>query len=145
MSKHLPSIWRDPRIEPFELNKLSPMGLHTDDRYLTRDLPSIQREGLWYPIMLCRIDPKLWMREYAPHPDGGTYLLPPVINDDGWIWAVKMGANRWQAAKHLGYDTIDAIMFKHTNDCVKLTIWHRECDPLHNPDCAPYSGAWSYR
>lgn len=145
MSKHLSSQWRDPRIDIFPLDKLTPMCLHDDGRYLTRDVPRIASQGLWYPILLYKVSSSWWSEHFAPYPNGGCNLLPPVIDEDGMIWAVKMGSNRWEAARHLGYDTIDAIMFDHSDDCVKLGVWHRECDPLHNTDCHPYTGAWSYK
>lgn len=144
MNKHLSSKYRDPRIEAYKLDQLSPMCLHDDGRYLTRDVPRIEHDGLWYPILLYKVTPQWWAEKFAPWPYGGCNLLPPVINEDGMVWAVKMGSNRWEAAVHLGYDSIDAIMFGHSDDCVKLGVWFRDCDPLHNSDCPPYTGAWEY-
>lgn len=144
MIKHLASKWRDPRIQAYDLQKLNPMCLHEDRRYLTRDVPRIERDGLWYPILLYKVTPQWWTEKFAPWPYSGCNLLPPVINQDGMIWAVKMGSNRWEAAVHLGYETIDAIMFDHSDDCVKLGVWFRDCDPLHNANCPPYTGAWEY-
>lgn len=143
MSKHLSSKWRDPRISIYKLSDLTPMDLHKDERWRWRDLPSIESDGLWYPLMLYKITPEWWHGPFSKWRPLGNYYIDPVINDDGMIWAVKMGSNRWQVAKHLGYDTIDAMMFDHSDDCVKMARWHKQCDPLHNPD-RPYTGAWSY-
>lgn len=143
--KHLSSIWRDPRISPYNLKQLTPMDLHRDNRWKTRDLPSIQRDGLWYPIMLYKISPSWWYDVFLTHrADSVSYVEHPHINNDGMIWGVKAGSNRWQCAEYLGYDTIDAMMFEHSDDCAKMVIWHRECNPLNNPDCPPYTGAWGY-
>lgn len=144
MTKHLSSQWRDPRISPYDLSKLTPMDLHKDERWQTRDLPLIQEKGLWYPIMLYKVSPYMWHNRYSHWWPNGCYKAAPIINDDGMIWAVKMGSNRYQCAVHLGYETIDAIMFDHSDDCVKLAVWHRECDPLNNKNAPAYTGAYGY-
>jgi hypothetical protein len=141
---HLQSQWRDPRIQPYTLSKLTPMDLHTDQRWKTRDLPRIEQDGLWYPIMLYKISPYWWHNMYCRWKPKEYEHTRPIINEDGMIWAVKMGSNRYQCAVYLGYNTIDAIMFNNSDDCVKLAVWHRECDPLNNKNASPYTGAYGY-
>ena len=144
MTEHLSSRFRDPRIRAFTLRKLTPIYLQPDDRYLWRDLPSIRDRGLDYPILLYKTDPRWWAEKYDawvhPHVKHST----PIIADDGLVWTIKAGTNRYQAAVDLGYDTIDGIMCDHSDECAKLTMWFKECDPLRNPD-RPYTGAWSYQ
>lgn len=144
MTKHLQSKWRDPRIQPFPLNKLTPMDLHKDNRWKTRDLPRIEKDGLWYPIMLFKVTPDWWINKHTNCQTESVHRIDAVINEDGMVWAIKMGSNRYQCAIHLGYNTIDAIMFDDVNDCVKLAVWYRECDPLNNNDAIPYKGTFSY-
>lgn len=144
MTMHLKSKWRDPRIRRYKLSKLTPMDLHDDERWLTRDLPNIEKNGLWYPIMLYRVHPSWWETHYSKWRSKNCFINEPIINADGYIWAVKMGCNRYQCAVHLGYNTIDAIMFDNSDDCVKLAVWHRECDPLNNKNAPPYTGAYGY-
>lgn len=144
MAKNLKAKWRDKRIRRYKLCKLTPMDLHCDDRWETRDLPSIQKNGLWYPIMLYRIHPEWWIKNFTKWRPTSHSYIDPIINEDGYIWAIKMGSNRYQCAVHLGYDTIDAIMFDNSDDCVKLAVWHRECDPLNNKKAPPYTGAYGY-
>ena len=144
MTKHLQSKYRDPRIQPYELAKLTPMDLHSDERWCTRDLPRIVEYGLWYPLALYKVTPAWWHGSFAKWRPKNNRYIEPVVNEDGLIWAIKMGSNRYQCAVHLGYNTIDAIMFDNPNDCIKLTVWFRECDPLNNKD-APYTGAYEYK
>lgn len=144
MTMHLQSKWRDPRIKPFLLSKLTPMDLHNDERWLTRDLPRIERNGLWYPIMLYKVTPDWWNTKFVSWRPKGCYYIDPIVNEDEMIWAIKMGSNRYQCAQHLGYESIDAIMFDHSDDCVKLAVWHRDCDPLNNTNAQPYQGLFQY-
>lgn len=144
MTMHLQSQWQDPRIKPYTLSKLTPMDLHKDERWRTRDLPRIQEHGLWYPLALYKVSPYWWHNTYSRWRPADCWHVPPIINEDGMIWAVKMGSNRYQCAVHLGYETIDAIMFDNSDDCVKLTVWFRECDPLNNKNAPAYTGAYGY-
>ena len=144
MTMHLQSKWRDPRIQPFLLSKLTPMDLHKDERWLTRDLPRIERDGLWYPIMLYRVTEEWWNGGFKNWRPKSSHYVDPIVNEDGLVWAIKMGSNRYQCAKHLGYESIDAIMFDHSDDCVKLAAWHRDCDPLNNVNAQPYQGLFQY-
>jgi len=67
-----------------------------------------------------------------------------IIADDGQVWTIKAGTNRFQTARDLGYDSIDGIMCANSDECAKLTMWFKECDPLRNPEKL-YTGAWSYQ
>jgi hypothetical protein len=145
MTKHLSSIWQDDRIRPYKIKKLTPMCIHKDKRFLTRDLPSIQSCGMFYPLLLYKVTEDFWFNKFVGSTKQDCDYLPPVINDDGFIWAVKMGSNRWEVANYLRYDSIDAIMFNNPNDCVKLGVWFRECDPLNNKNAPAYTGAYEYK
>jgi hypothetical protein len=144
MTMHLTSLYRDPRIQEFALSKLTPMDLHLDERWKTRDLPRVAEQGLWYPIMLYKVTPDWWHGPFSRWRPRGCYYVDPVVNEDGMIWAIKMGSNRYQCACHLGYTSIDAIMFDHSDDCVKLGAWFRDCDPLNNSNARPYQGLYAY-
>ena len=141
---HLSSKYRDTRINPYELDKLTPMDLHSDERWQTRDLPSIQTNGLWYPLMLYKITPEWWNGAFTKWRNKHNRYADPIINEDGMIWAIKVGSNRYQCAVYLGYKTIDAIMFDNSDDCAKLGIWFRDCDPLNNSNAPAYTGAFGY-
>lgn len=143
MKKHLSAIWQDSRIQAYPLDQLTPMDLHSDDRYLTRDLPRIQSQGLWYPLLIYQVDPTWWYGAYTRHRSTSCKHADPIIND-GWIWAVKMGSNRYQSARDLGYTSIDCIMCEDANEAVKLGKWYAQCDPLNNPNFLPYMGLFDY-
>ena len=145
MTSHLQSIYRDPRIRPVKLANLTPMDMHADDRWKTRDLPSIQANGLWYPIIIFRVIPTWWVKSYMRWRPKSNKYIDPIINEDGMIWAVKMGSNRYQCAIHLGYEIIDAIIFDDQKDCLRLGAWFRDCDPLNNKNASPYTGAFGYK
>mgnify|MGYP002636391845 CR=1 FL=1 len=145
MNTYLKCQWQDPRIDKFELSKLTPMDGHDDGRWEWRDLPRIREQGLWYPILLYKVTPEWWHTKYIKwRPKIQTPYEDPIVNEDGMIWAVKMGSNRYLCARYLGYQFIDCIMFEDSNDCVKLGVWLRECDPLNNKDAEPYQGKFSY-
>ena len=142
--KTLHSRWQDPRIITVELNQLTPMDLHLDDRYLARDLPRIQQNGLWYPLLVYRADPAWWNNIWIKHRSAQCRYVDPVIASDGTIWAVKMGSNRYQTAVHLGYDAVDVIVCNNVDECVKIGKWFAQCDPLNNKDSLPYMGLYDY-
>ncbi len=133
----LHSQWRDPRIKSIPLNKLSMMDDHTDNRIYDRgDLDKVTKNGLWYPLSCIKMTPEWWFNSYQKNcqPEIWELIKDPIINEDGMIWAIKMGCNRYKCAKILGYESIDCIMFNHTDDCVKYAFWFKHRDPLHNPD-----------
>lgn len=136
--------WKDTRISIISLEQLTPMDLHNDDRYLTRDLPSIQKHGLWYPILVYRADPRWWNEKWVRHRSAQCRYVDPCINDDGFIWAIKMGSNRYQSALYLGYDAMSVIMCNDANECVKIGKWFAQCDPLNNTNSLPYMGLYDY-
>lgn len=138
------SQWRDDRIQPLELDKLSPMDIHRDGRWEWRDLPRIQADGLWYPIACYWITEDLWYRSFYNVMHKNVDIRDPKILDNGLILAVKMGNNKFLCAEHMGYTHIDAIIFDNSNDAVKHAVWWRECDPLNNPDAPDYAGTFSY-
>ncbi len=146
MTMHLSSIWRDPRITAVPLSCLSPTTVHADYKHRTTVLPQIVNHGLWYPLNCVKFSQDHWQRRviYGLPPASALRLPKPVINEDGFIWAIKMGCNRYQAARELGYHSIDCIFFDHTDDAVKVARWHQQCDPLHNPESV-YMGVFDYK
>lgn len=144
LSKHLNAIYLDPRTKAFRLDTLTPMDLHNDDRWITRDLPSIQTNGMYYPILLYKITLDWWNTRYKKLYSSLNRHATPIINDDGLIHAVKVGSNRYQCANHLGYETIDAIMFDSQEECIQWGIYFRDCDPLNNKNAPSFTGAYGY-
>ena len=61
----------------------------------------------------------------------GHGINPPVVNEDGMIWALKTGSNRLKCLKFMGYTSTDAILFDDVNELLKLGEQLREKDPLH--------------
>ena len=142
--KTLHSKWQDSRITTVELAQLTPMDLHLDDRYLTRDLPRIQQDGLWYPLLVYHADFIWWNTVWKKHRSAQCRYVDPVVNNDGTVWAVKMGSNRYQTAVHLGYDAVDVIVCKDADECVKIGKWFAQCDPLNNKNSLPYMDLYDY-
>jgi len=133
---HMESLYQDyPDIHVIELENLSPMSWHDDQRWFWRDLPKIQDHGLWYPLLYYKVTLEWWNNKFASWK--GAYeswdkINPPVVNEDDKIWALKMGTNRLTALKFLGYNTCDAICFENSDDLIKTGVYFREEDPLHN-------------
>lgn len=118
-----------------ELSRLSPMSYHVDDRWRTRDLPRVQQDGLWYPLLYYKVTWDWWTEKFASWfsaNSGWPYINPPTVNEDGYIWALKLGCNRYRVLKYMGYTSADAILFDNSNDLVKLGFYLRDKDPLHN-------------
>ena len=63
--------------------------------------------------------------------ENGEKINPPTVCDDGMIWALKMGTNRLQALKFMGYTSVDAVCFVDSNELVKTGLWLRDEDPLN--------------
>lgn len=120
------------------------MDLHRDNRYLIRDLPRIKNVGLWYPLLVYRTTTDWWNNKFAKHRSVDCFYLDPVVNSDGCIWAIKMGSNRYQSARDLGYSAIDVIFCDDADECVKLGKWFAQCDPLNNINSLPYLGLYDY-
>lgn len=134
--KHCRALYQNlPGIHSVDLDKLSPMSYHDDERWRTRDLPMIERDGLWYPFLYYKVTLEWWnggFEEIKGAYSSWEMINPPVVCEDGFIWALKMGTNRLIALKHLCYTSVDAIYFEHPNDLIKTGIYLREEDPLHN-------------
>ena len=146
---HLKSIWRDPKIIAVDLDKLSPVTIHENYRHRTKTTPSMQQYGLFYPLACVKFTSMEWVRRvvYGTNKEHAARLYLPVVNEDKFIWAVKVGCNRWHSAKELGYTSIDCIFFQHTDDAVKMSRWYDQCDPLHTQGTdkfRPYAGLYDY-
>jgi len=127
---NLTSQWKDSRIQQIPLVNLTPMDLHADNRFLTRDLPSIRDNGMWYPVLAYWVTEEWWRGPYENwRPKMNPVAMPTII--DGMILALKIGNNRYQCANHLGYTSIDGMIMSDANECVKLGRWFDQCDPLH--------------
>lgn len=132
---HMNSIWRDDRIHSVDLDRLSPMSYHPDERWRTRDLPRMHKDGMWYPLLYYKVTFEWWDKKFRNW-FGGTpawpYINPPTVNNDGYIWALKIGCNRYLCLKHMGYTSADCIIFSDVNELIQTAIYYREQDPLHN-------------
>ena len=60
------------------------------------------------------------------------YINPPKVNDDDMIWGVYMGTNRLTCLRFMSYTSVDAIECKDQASLIKLGIYLRDEDPLHN-------------
>lgn len=140
--KTLHSIWRDERIVPIKLTQLTPMSLHLDERWATRDLPRVQKDGLMYPIAVYKTTVDWWNNKFTKWRPLNCRYVDPIENDDGFVWAIKVGSNRYQCAEFMGFDSIDAIMFENSDEAAKFGIWVRETNPLITN--RRYEGLWSY-
>jgi len=117
------------------LSNFSPMTWKNDNRWAWRDLPKIMDHGLWYPLLYYKVTPEWWNTKFASWKSGQTEswekINPPTICDDGMIWALKMGTNRLQALKFMGFSTVDAVCFKDSDELVKVGLMLREKDPYN--------------
>lgn len=133
--KHASSIWQDhPGIHTVELHKLSPMSARKDNRWYWRDLPKMMDDGMWYPLLYYKVTPEWWntkFKSWFGKSESWPGINPPVVNEDGMIWALKTGSNRLKCLKFMGYTSTDAILFDDVNTLLKLGEQLREKDPLH--------------
>ena len=133
--KHCSSLWRDERIRGVSLNKLSPMGWHSDNRWYWRDLPRIIDHGLWYPMIYFKITPEWWNTSYfkrkGSHPMW-EHINPPVINDDGMIWGIYIGTNRYRCLKFMGDKSVDCIECKNQSEAIELGSYLKEKGQFYN-------------
>ena len=93
---HCSSYFQSKDVHAVDLNKLQPMVYHMDHRWKTRDLPSIKKYGLWLPLLYYKVTPEWWNTNYFSNKGAYDYwelINPPVVNEDGMIWAVKSGVD----------------------------------------------------
>lgn len=133
--KHCNAAYQDiGGIHSVELHKLSPMTWKDDNRWYWRDLPRIMDDGLWYPLLYFKVTAQWWNGGFASvksaYPSWEK-INPPVINEDGMIWALKMGTNRLQALKFMGYESVDCVCFSDSDKLIAAGLRFREEDPLH--------------
>ena len=110
------------------------MDIHKDGRWQYRDMPSIQSDGLFYPIACYWLNEDMWFRSFVRPLQHAVDIREPIVNDEGMILAIKIGNNKFQVAEHLGYTHIDGIVFENSDEATKHGLWYRVCDPLHNPE-----------
>ncbi len=133
--KHCTAKYRDlQNIHSVPVSNFSPMTWKDDNRWAWRDLPKIIDNGLWYPLLYYKVTPEWWNTKFASwkmYKDMWDKINPPIVCDDGMIWALKMGTNRLQAIKFMGYTSVDAICFEDSNELIKVGQWLRDEDPYN--------------
>ena len=133
--KHCTAKYRDlQNIHSVPVNSLSPMTWKDDNRWAWRDLPKIIDNGLWYPLLYYKVTPEWWNTKFASwkmYKDMWEKINPPTVCEDGMIWALKMGTNRLQALKFMGYSSVDAVCFKDSNELIKVGQYLRDQDPYN--------------
>ena len=133
--KHCSAVYQNLEgIHSVDLESLSPMTWKDDQRWYWRDMPRIIDSGLWYPLLYYKVTPTWWSGGFEEQK--GAYpswekINPPAVCEDGMIWALKMGTNRLQALKFMGYTSVDAICFKNSDELIKVGLMLREEDPLN--------------
>ena len=128
---HCSSHFQSKDVHPVDINKLQPMVYHMDHRWKTRDLPSVKKYGLWLPLLYYKVTPEWWNTNYKSNKGAYDYweiINPPVVNEDGMIWAVKIGSNRLHVLKHLLYTSVDAICFLDSDSLVQYHFKLKEID-----------------
>lgn len=134
--KHCSSTYQEiPGIHSVDLKKLSPMTWKSDNRWYWRDMPTIIDNGLWYPLLYYKVTPEWWHGGFAgvkQYTAMWEHIKSPVVNEDGLIWALKMGTNRLQALKFMGFTSVDAVCFANANDLINAGVHFRDEDPLHH-------------
>lgn len=140
---HLQSTWQSEAIIKKSLDDLTLGDIHEDNRYLTRDVPSILEEGLRYPIVFYVADRNYWDKLLIPTRDPAhrARLLVQQIPVD-FINIVKTGNNRVQAAKYLGYSSIDCLSFQDERLAIQWGKFFAEGDPLKTG--TPFTGKYTY-
>ena len=133
--KHCTAKYRELEdIHSVPLVNFSPMTWKDDNRWAWRDLPKIIDNGLWYPLLYYKVTPDWWNTKFASwkmYKDMWEKINPPTICEDGMIWALKMGTNRLQALKFMGYSSVDAVCFKDSNELIKVGQYLRDQDPYN--------------
>jgi hypothetical protein len=131
--KHCSVLYRDlSGIHSVDVTKFTPMTWKDDNRWYWRDMPTIMDEGLWYPLLYYKVTLDWWNGPFAEiksvYPSW-DHINPPIVNDDGMIWAVKMGTNRLTALKFMSYTSVDAICFPNSNELIKVGLYLRDENP----------------
>jgi len=111
-----------PEAELINLKFLNLMTIHEDERWIWRDLPRIQCDGMLNPIVVWRTTPAKWHRVQRHTPS-----MPNFHTEiDGIVYGVKAGNNRVQVAEHLGYNSIAARIFDDHHEAVLACLEYRE-------------------
>jgi len=122
-------------VHSVQLKNFSPVTWKDDNRWYWRDMPRIIDNGLWYPLLYYKVTPDWWHTKFASwksaQEESREKINPPTVCEDGMIWALKMGTNRLQALKFMGYTSVDAICFPNSNELIKIGLWLRDEDPLN--------------
>lgn len=142
---HCASKWRDPRIKVFNISDLTMGSFHADNRYKWRDLPSMQSNGMNYPLTVFAADEDYyWKNIFGTAMSDLKQRLPQpkILNDK--IFVIKGGNNRYLAAKELGYTTIDCLVLDSHKEAILWMRYLNQCDPYHYPE-RPYLGLVDYK
>jgi len=134
--KTLHCLYRDhPDIQPVPLSQVSLSSFHTDGRWEWRDLPRIEKDGMWYPVLYDRVTPEWWDNTFTgcfSYKDDWDIINPPTIHSDGFIYLIRIGNNRIKVAEHLGYDSIDGIYFPILKALIQFNQFLKRDDPIKN-------------
>ena len=144
--KNLSSLWQSDDVCSVRLDQLTLCDCHYDDRYLWKILPLIRDEGMRYPLVCWVADLDFYNNKFlkSTPQEMRERLPPPNVIGEKYVVLIKGGNNRYQAAKDLGYDTIDCVIFNTQEDAIRYTRWFAQCDPLENPHLE-YKGLFDYK
>lgn len=145
---HCRSIWRHPLILPVKMSDVTMGDVHIDDRYKWKTLPTMRERGMDYPLLTWIVDRDFYENKFLRSAaDWMIPKLPPpayVTVAPDKVVLIKGGNNRYQAAKEIGYDSIDCFIFDYQLDAIKWARYLDHCDPLSNPD-KPFLGLIEYK
>jgi len=143
---HCYSYYRHPSITPVNMSDLTLGDVHLDDRYLHKTLPTMQTHGMIYPLLCWLMQRDFYENKFLKiTPDWMLPRLPqPSYVWQDWLILVKGGNNRYQAARDLGYTSIDCMIFDEQLDAIKWTVYLNQADPLKNPNIH-YQGTMNYK
>ncbi len=144
--KHLSSLWQSDNVNPVRLDCLTLCDNHLDDRYLWKLLPVLRDENMKYPLVCWATTIDFYNNKFlkSTPKEMRDRLLPPNVIGEKYVIMIKGGNNRYQAARDLGYDTIDCIIFNNQEDAIRYAKWFAQCDPLENPHLE-YKGLFDYK
>ena len=142
---HLISYWRHADIVTKPMNHLTLTDVHLDDRFVWKTLPSMQQQGLRYPLVCFTATEEFyWTKFWKACPAFMKERLPKPSIVDGIIYMIKGGNNRYQSANSMGCSKIDCLIFAEQIDAIKWTRYLDQCDPVDNPNL-PYLGLIEYK
>jgi hypothetical protein len=104
----------------------------------------MKTEGMKYPLLCWMTNEEYWEKFCYHTPDWMLDRLPKPNLVGDTLLLIKGGNNRYQAARDLGYLSIDCMLFDEQIDAIHWTRYLEQCDPLLNPDL-PFLGLVDYK